>query len=48
MFEICRRLASLEQDIRYIAINARLFNQPNSEIVRNSRVLVETLIRYMK
>ncbi|KAM3715120.1 Bromodomain and WD repeat-containing protein, partial [Dirofilaria immitis] len=42
-----RRLASLEQDIRYIAINARLFNQPNSEIVRNSRVLVETLIRYL-
>ncbi|VDN05546.1 unnamed protein product [Thelazia callipaeda] len=43
-----RRLASLEQDIRYIAINARLFNQPNSEIVRNSRVLVETLIRYLR
>uniref|UniRef100_A0A1I7V9M8 Bromo domain-containing protein n=1 Tax=Loa loa TaxID=7209 RepID=A0A1I7V9M8_LOALO len=42
-----RRLASLQQDIRYIAINARLFNQPNSEIVRNSRVLVETLIRYL-
>ncbi|KAK6107108.1 WD domain G-beta repeat family protein [Brugia pahangi] len=42
-----RRLASLEQDIRYIAINARLFNQPNSEIVRNSRVVVETLIRYL-
>uniref|UniRef100_A0A183DZ78 Bromo domain-containing protein n=1 Tax=Gongylonema pulchrum TaxID=637853 RepID=A0A183DZ78_9BILA len=37
----------LEQDIRYIAVNARLFNQPNSEIVRNSRVLVETLISYL-
>lgn len=43
-----RRLRSLEQDIRYIAVNARLFNQPASQIVRNSRVLVETLIRYLR
>uniref|UniRef100_A0A158Q3Z3 Bromo domain-containing protein n=1 Tax=Dracunculus medinensis TaxID=318479 RepID=A0A158Q3Z3_DRAME len=43
-----RRLLSLEQDIRYIAINANIFNEPGSEIVHNARVLVECLIRYLK
>ncbi|VDM38223.1 unnamed protein product [Toxocara canis] len=43
-----RRLRSCEQDIRYIAINASIFNEPRSVIVRNSRVLVETLIRYLR
>uniref|UniRef100_A0A0N5AL33 Bromo domain-containing protein n=1 Tax=Syphacia muris TaxID=451379 RepID=A0A0N5AL33_9BILA len=43
-----RRFSSMEQDIKYIAINASTFNEPRSPIVRNSRVLVETLIRYLK
>lgn len=43
-----RRLLSMEQDIRYIAINANIFNVSGSPIVRNSRVLVETLIRYIR
>ncbi|VDK43871.1 unnamed protein product [Anisakis simplex] len=43
-----RRLRSCEQDIRYIAINASMFNERGSIIVHNSRVLVETLIRYLR
>lgn len=38
----------MEQDIKYIAINASIFNEPKSTIVHNSRALVETLIRYLK
>ncbi|VDD91305.1 unnamed protein product [Enterobius vermicularis] len=43
-----RRFTSMEQDIKYIAINASIFNEPKSTIVHNSRALVETLIRYLK
>lgn len=43
-----RRLKSLHQDIRQIAIAAEQFNEPTSAIVRNSRVVVETLIRFSR
>ncbi|KAJ1363311.1 Bromodomain and WD repeat-containing protein 3 [Parelaphostrongylus tenuis] len=43
-----RRLKSLHQDIRHIAIAAEQFNEPTSAIVRNSRVVVETLIRFSR
>uniref|UniRef100_A0A1I7WT84 Bromo domain-containing protein n=1 Tax=Heterorhabditis bacteriophora TaxID=37862 RepID=A0A1I7WT84_HETBA len=41
-----RRLRSLHQDIRCIAVAAEQFNEPDSVIVRNARVLVEALILF--
>ncbi|CAI4222186.1 unnamed protein product [Auanema sp. JU1783] len=41
-----RRLISLQHDIRFIALAAEQFNEPDSIIVQNSRILVETLIMF--
>ncbi|KAK6730810.1 hypothetical protein RB195_007338 [Necator americanus] len=43
-----RRLTALHQDIRQIAVAAEQFNEPASGIVRNSRVVVEALIRFSR
>uniref|UniRef100_A0A7I4XXM5 Bromo domain-containing protein n=1 Tax=Haemonchus contortus TaxID=6289 RepID=A0A7I4XXM5_HAECO len=43
-----RRLKSLHQDIRCIAVAAEQFNEPSSAIVRNSRIVVEALIRFSR
>ncbi|PIO53359.1 Bromodomain protein, partial [Teladorsagia circumcincta] len=43
-----RRLKSLHQDIRGIAVAAEQFNEPSSAIVRNSRIVVEALIRFSR
>ncbi|KJH51587.1 Bromodomain protein [Dictyocaulus viviparus] len=43
-----RRLKSLHQDIRHIAIAAEQFNEPTSAIVHNSRIVVESLIRFSR
>ncbi|WKX91473.1 hypothetical protein Q1695_009928 [Nippostrongylus brasiliensis] len=43
-----RRLKSMHQDIRAIALAAEQFNEPCSAIVRNSRIVVEALIRFSR
>ncbi|EYC02604.1 hypothetical protein Y032_0099g3203 [Ancylostoma ceylanicum] len=43
-----RRLTALHQDVRQLAVAAEQFNEPASAIVRNSRIVVEALIRFSR
>lgn len=39
-------MKAVQHDIRHIAVAAEQFNEPSSVIVRNSRRLVEALLRF--
>ncbi|KIH60816.1 Bromodomain protein [Ancylostoma duodenale] len=43
-----RRLTAFHQDVRQLAVAAEQFNEPASAIVRNSRIVVEALIRFSR
>lgn len=43
-----RRIASAQFDVRYLATNAEKFNQSDSHIVRNARIITDLCLRILK
>lgn len=43
-----RRLAAAQFDVRYLATNAEQFNQSDSHIVRNARIITDLCLRIIK
>ena len=44
---LCRRLSAARNDIEYVLLNALMYNDPESFVARDARVLYESLIRYI-
>ncbi|KAJ8280899.1 hypothetical protein GJAV_G00060680 [Gymnothorax javanicus] len=42
-----RRISALVWDVRYIAHNARTFNEPRSKIAHSAKILSETLLKFI-
>jgi bromodomain and WD repeat domain-containing protein 1/3 len=43
-----RRVNSIQWDVRQIEANARKFNEPKSEIVRNANFITELILEFIK
>ncbi len=43
-----RRVSSIQYDVRYIESNAAKFNEPNSVIVKQAKLITELLLRFIR